>query len=152
MAEKKVWMWVSAGLLCGLIAASLVAVYCYGEYLKYQSFYTEISRDLEALTMHVSILIEYGNGTKEWHNNTRVPIGISLLNATQMIAEIDYDVSDGSAFVTAINNVVGGSDLYWLWYYWNPSTSQWELKWVASNEYILHNGDIVKWVYGKLEF
>lgn len=147
MAEKSGWIWVSAGLLCGLIAASTIAAYYYGEYTKYQNLYKDTLRDLEALTMQVSILIDYGNGSREWRNNTRVPLGISLLNATRMVAEVNYTVGHWGAFVNTINNVGGDPGRYWLWYYWSSSTSKWEIGPVASDAYVLHHGDILSWVY-----
>jgi len=147
MAEKSGWIWVSVGLLCGLIAASTTAAYYYGEYTKYQNFYTEISQDLEALTMQVSILIDYRNGSREWHNNTRVPIGISLLNATRMVAEVNYTPGQWGAFINTINNVGGESGRYWLWYHWSPPASRWEMGPVASDSYVLHHGDMLSWVY-----
>jgi len=147
MVEKSGWIWVSVGLLCGLIAASTIAAYYYGEYTKYQNFYTEVSQDLEALTMQVSILVDYGNGSREWHNNTRVPIGISLLNATLMVARVNYTLGEWGAFVNAINNVGGEPSRYWIWYYWSQSASRWEMGPVASDAYILHHGNMLSWVY-----
>jgi len=148
MAERSGWIWVSAGLLCGLIAASTIAAYYYGESTKYQNFYKDTFQDLEALTIQVSILIDYGNGSREWHNNTRVPIGISLLNATRMVAEVNFTVYPGlGVFVNTINKVGGGPSRYWLWYYWNPLTSKWEMGMVACDAYILHHGDTLSWVY-----
>jgi len=156
MAEKSGWIWISVGLLCGLIAASTIAAYYYGEYTKYQDLYKDTLQDLEALTMQVSILIDYGNGSREWHNNTRVPIGVSLLNATRMVAEVNYTVyPELGAFVNAINNVGGDLGRYWLWCYWSlpipvtvlPPASPWAIGPSASDAYILHHGDILSWIY-----
>jgi hypothetical protein len=139
---KGEWAWVSVGLLCLVLGMSIITTYYYGEYMKYEDLYGKTLKDLEALTMQVNILINYGNGTQEWHNNTRVPIGFSLLNATLTVAKVDYYYYP---YVKAINGV-GGSK-FWLWYYWSETASNWESGSVASNEYILHNGDIVSWVY-----
>ena len=147
MVERSGWIWVSVGLLCGLFMASTVAVYYYGEYTKCQSLYEATLQDLESLSMRVSILIDYGNGSREWHNNTRVPLGANLLNVSLMVAEIEYTVSEWGAFVNTMNGVGGDSGWYWLWYYWDSTSSQWKMGAVGSNAYILLYGDIMSWVY-----
>lgn len=146
MDKKPFWMWLCVALFCSVATTSMLTVYYYGENLRYQTLYQDTLGDLKAVSIQVSVVINYGNGTKEWHNNTRVPIGISLLNATRMVAEVNYTPGQWGAFVNTINNVGGEHGRYWFWYYWN-SSSQWETKWVASDAYILHHEDIVSWVY-----
>lgn len=147
MAEKSGWMWVSMGLLCVAVVVSTVAAYYYGEYRRYQGLYEDTLRDLEAVTIHVSLLINYGNGTREWHNNTRVPVGFSVLNATLAVAEVDYAIGQYGAFVTAINGVGGDTGMFWIWLYWNATSSEWKTGPVASDMHVLHNGDLVAWSY-----
>jgi len=145
------WAWVSVGLLCLVLGMSIATAYYYGEYMKYENRYRETLKDLEALTMQVNMLINYGNGTQEWHNNTRVPLGFSLLNATLTVAKVDYSFMEFEgklyAWVNAINGVEGSSSKFWLWYSWSTNASKWESGPVASNEYILHHGDTVAWFY-----
>jgi len=147
MVEKSGWMWVSAGLLCGLIVTAYFAAYYYGEYTRYETLYKATFRDLEALTMQVNILIDYGNGTSKWYNNTRVPLGFSLLNTTLKVAKVNYSTGMYGAFVTAINGVGGEPSKFWLWYYWNSTVSKWEFGPVACNACILHHRDVVAWRY-----
>ena len=151
MAEKSGWMWVSAGLICGLIVTAYFTAYYYGEYTRYEGLYRATLKDLEALTMQVKILIDYGNGTRRWHNNTRVPLGFSLLNATLTVAKVDYSFMEFGgklyAWVKAINGVGGSPNKFWFWYYWNSTASKWESGPIASNAHILHHGDTVSWVY-----
>lgn len=147
MVERSGLIWVSVGLLCGLIMVSTVAVYYYGEYTKYENMYETTLQDLESLTMRVSILIDYGNESKEWHNNTRVPLGANLLNVSLIVAEVNYTISQWGAFVNTINGVGGDFGYYWLWYYWDTTSAQWKMGAVGSDVYILHHGYIVSWVY-----
>jgi len=151
MAGKNSWIWVSTGLLCGLILVSYFAVYYYGEYTRYETLYRNTLRDLEALTIRVNILIDYGNGTRTWYNNTRVPLGFTLLNATSRIAKVNYSSytfgGQSYAFVNKINGVGGDTGKFWLWYYWDQSSSKWEYSLVASDSYILQDRSIVSWVY-----
>ena len=62
----------------------------------------------ETVTLTVSMFIDYGNGTEEWHNETSVPAGYSLFQLTQNVATIESDYSPfmkpGHIFVEAIND------------------------------------------------
>ena len=145
------WFWASLVLLCGLIASIYLSVYYYNESVRYQSLYREAIEKLHHLRTHmlINILIDYGNGTKIWYNETEVPIGSSLLDATGNVARVDYQLFQYGAFVTAINGRGGDPGYYWMWYFWNSTSRKWEMGPVAADAYILHHGDAVSWVYEK---
>jgi hypothetical protein len=124
----------------------MFTVYYYGENQRYQQLYQKTLGDLKAVSIQVNILINYGNGTKEWHNNTRVPIGYSVFNVTRMIAEVNYKLEEWGVFVTAINGV-GGTGSYWNWWYWNATSSMWQYGPIGCGAFILHEGDLVGWIY-----
>lgn len=148
MSGKDSWMWVSLGLICLLIVMAYFAVYYYSESVRYQSLYKEALNDLKRLTMPVSILIDYGNGTRFWHNNTLVPRGANLLLATEIAAEVESETyPEMGEFVTSINGVGGELGKYWIWYTWNPEKSDWEWGPVACDRYILREGEVVMWRY-----
>jgi len=138
-------------MLCGLILSIYATIYYYNEYSKYQNLYTQAVEELRQLKTHmlVNVLIDYGNGTLEWHNETQVPIGATLLNVTEKIADINYTVYPFGVFITEINGKGGESDYYWIWYFWNSTTAQWESGTVAADIFVLHHGDTVSWVYEK---
>ena len=138
-------------MLCGLILSAYAGIYYYNESLKYQSLYSEAVEELNQLKTHmlVNVLIDYGNGTREWYNETQIPIGATLLNATEEVAKVNYTVYSFGVFVTAINGKGGDPNYYWMWYIWNSTTAQWEPGAVGANAFILHHGDIVAWVYEK---
>jgi len=145
--DRSGWMWLSMGLLCAFILASSLAAYYYIEYTNYKNLYVETLIELQKYenSIFIDLLIDYGNGTMEWHNRTRVPIGSSLLNATQAIAEVEYTIGTYGVFVTKINGVGGESNAYWLWYFWNGTG--WEWGPVACDAYTLRNGEIISWLY-----
>ena len=152
MSQKTSWKWLSVGLLCTLILLSYLAIYYYSEFSRYQQLYNETLIELQKYDkfMFVNIMIDYGNETKVWYNNTLVIKGADLLNATQIVAEVDY-TSGGKfgAFVNRINGVGQDPNTYWLWYTWNSTSSKWDPGLVASDKYILHEGNIVAWIYTK---
>lgn len=144
-------MWVSVGLVCALIMASYVSAYYYAETAKYQQLYKDTLNDLRKYDKYifVKILIDYGNGSKEWHNSTLAVRGADALNATRVVAEINYTKGQYGAFVTRINGVGGDPGCYWLWYLWNSTSRNWDWGPVASDAYIMHEGDTVAWIYTK---
>ncbi len=151
MLNKNPWIWVSAALLCTLVVSLYLSIYYYQENLKYQQLYAEALKELEKYENYiaVNILIDYGNGTMTWHNNTLVPFGSNFFTATITIAELNYTKGKYGIFVTAINGVGGDPNHFWIWYIWNSTTKSWDWGPVACDAYILHNGDILSWVYTK---
>ena len=155
MVKGGVWMWVSMALLCLLIITSYTTLHYYQESLTYKQLYREsldilgqLEENLTKLRTHmlVNILIDYGNGTREWHNETMLPIGATLLNATMSVAEVEYDVYPFGVFITAINGVSGTQNQFWIWYIWNSTTQEWSWGPKGADSFILHHGDTVKWV------
>jgi len=138
-------------MLCGLILSAYVSIYYYNEYSRYKDLYSRAVEELKRLKTHmlVSVLIDYGNGTLEWHNETEVPIGSTLLNVTEKVADVNYTVYTFGVLVTSINGRGGDPNYYWIWYIWNATSSRWELGPVAADAFTLHHGDIVAWIYEK---
>lgn len=142
---KGVLVWISVGLVCSTLFASMFAVYYHEEYRQNLALYSDTLKDLDAVTVRVNLLIDYGNGTREWKNVTRVPIGTSLLNATLSVADVDYGVSSLGAFINSINGV--GGDKFWLGWCWNSTSLEWMSLLEGCDQFILHNGDTVAWYY-----
>ena len=104
--------------------------------------------------MKVNICIDYGNGTKVWHNNTLVPVGFTLLNATELIADVDYTTwPEQGAFVNGINGVMLSSEekKSWFWWRWDATISRWILGEVGADQHVLQRGEIVAWTYQSYE-
>ncbi len=147
MSGRSGWMWVSLGLACLLVVAVYFAAYYYMESVNYRQLYERAAADLKRLTMPVNILIDYGNGTKIWYNETLVPRESTLLGATEIVAKVDYYTTKDGSFVTHINGVGGESNRYWIWYIWNSTENSWSWGPVACDRYILKEGDTVAWRY-----
>jgi len=97
----------------------------------------------------VNIGINYGNETIEWHNNTVVPSGENLLNATMRVAIVEFKSFPGlGAFVTSINGrgQNPSTDLYWTYWVYNPQTRQYELGPVGAGSYLLTSNQTVQWL------
>lgn len=151
MNEKRIWMWATAALLCTTIAASYAAINYYSQAESYEKDYQSLLEDLEGLTILISMKIEYGNGTVAWHNDTRIPLDSTLLTASQILASVDYSTSELGAFVNEINYVGGDPQTYWLWNYWDTDEEGWEFGQVGCDQWVLHDGDTLSWIYTTFE-
>jgi hypothetical protein len=101
-------------------------------------------------TVSVNIGINYGAGPVEWHNNTIVPSGENLLNATMRVAAVQYTIFSGlGAFVTGINgrSQNPSANLYWMLWVFDPQTQQYELAQVGAGAYLLTSDQTVQWYY-----
>ena len=110
-----------------------------------------------AATLSVSILINYGNGTLEWNNETQVPAGTNLFEITQQISVVKYSyyatAEPGHVFVDSINNLAeyataaGTSGYSWFWYYSNDNGKTWTEGQVGCDAWLLANGGVYEWNY-----
>jgi len=149
MAQKVGWMWASIGLLCISLLSVTLGAYYYTEYTRFVGLYNKAQDELRKYDRYifVDMLVDYGNGTKDWSNRTLIVRGADLLNATRIVSEVEYTRGVYGAFVTRINGVGGDPNTYWLWYVWNSTSSSWDVGMVASDAYILNDGDVVAWIY-----
>ena len=158
MAVNK-WAWISLGLLCwAVVATALVGHYWY-LYGTYKVLYEEARGQLEALTVRVNVLIDYGNGTRIWFNDTLASAGYTVFDVLCLIANVDYVAYSGPTWVGYPNNtayfVMGINGVYmnathaWFWWYWDPTTREWVLPPYGANHVnaTVVDGGIYAWVY-----
>ncbi len=150
--NRNIWMWVAAALLCTTIGAGYTALNYQSQLTRLRDQYDGLLTDLEALhgsleelTIKINMKIDYGNGTVSWHNATRVPLNTDLFTATQLIADIEYTTGEYGKFIEEIDGVGGDPNTYWTWNHYEEGA--WQFGPVASDAWILHNGDTVSWVY-----
>lgn len=135
------------GWLVSLILTGYVAVYYYMEFQKL----TELLQKYQSCTTGVTICIDYKewNGTVVWYNNTIVPLGCNLLQATKTIAVVNYTYWPAyqACFVDAINGVWNHDAYFWMWYRCNDEKQMWEYGPCGADTYTLTKSEIVMWRY-----
>jgi hypothetical protein len=104
----------------------------------------EIREEIDQFKIAVNILIDYGNGTSRWLNDTEIQLGSTLFNATDSIADVEYTLFELGVFVDSINGVGKDQGGWWIWYYYDDD---WEYGSVGSNQWILKDGDTLSWKY-----
>ena len=120
------------------------SVFLRSQYIALKDENQKILKELHELTSTVDIIIDYGNGTKTWFNDTRIIPGESLLNVTKDITDLEYTMSEFGAFVSSINGIEGTQDNFWIWNYYEDG---WKMGLTGADQKYLHEGDIVSWKY-----
>ena len=164
---------MALALLVWAVSMTFVTGYYYVQYTSYRNEYerllqhteeltnaveqqtenlNNLSSMLESISLKVNILVKYGNGAIEWHNETRVPLGATAYTATLAIAEVTSETYEGlGILVKSINGVENNSTMAWFWWYWDTAASQWKLGEYSSTNYIMHRGDTIAWTYQNWE-
>lgn len=110
----------------------------------------------DVTTLTISLCIDYGNETVKWHNETNIPPGSSLFQATQKVAAINYSyfawMKPGHIRLTAINDKNEYSIDYsegwsWIWYYWDNDKQQWISGPVGCDAWMLKDGGMYMWKF-----
>jgi len=135
------------GWLVSLALVSFVAGYYYMEFRNLN----ELLEQYENVTMEVNICIEYKelNGTVLWYNNTIIPLGCNLLQATKTVALVNstYSPAQQASFVDAINGVWNHGAIFWMWQHWDDTQEKWEYGNVGADIYKLTKNETVRWRY-----
>ena len=153
--EKRLLIILTLGLISIIALTASVAAFFYIQYeeqKKISDQYRKLIREYENVTMRVNICINYGNGTIEWYNDTLVPLDCDLLQATQLVALVNYTYWETykTCFVNAINGVWNTDTWFWMWFIWNAEKQEWTYGQVGADTYILSKGETVMWRYEAL--
>lgn len=109
----------------------------------------DLSDIMESISFRVNILVNCGNGTKIWHNNTVLPLASTAFTAILAIANIKYTDYGGELgiLVTSINDLASNSTHGWFYWYWDAENLLWLLPEYSCAKYILHRGDTIAFTY-----
>jgi predicted nucleic acid-binding protein len=128
--------------------ATLTAAYYYTQYVETRKTFEE----LKSLVIDANVLMNYGNGTQSWRNET-VMAGSTAFDALLAVTKnVEYQTTAYGVFVTSINRVKNVAETLtsghaWLWYYWNVTASKWTDLLKAADAYILKPNDSITWRY-----
>lgn len=117
----------------------------------YQIRYTKVIEafeEMEGSVIKVDVLIDYGNGTQIWHNETTVIAGSTTLDALLLITKnVELEKYSGKTYISGIDGRIEGGTSGWTWWFWNAEKSDWDYSLDAVNEYILHPDEIIKFQF-----
>ncbi len=132
------WALATLAMLCWAVAASFTTAY-------YNYLYIDLFEKLKAVPVHVSVSVDYGNGTITTFEDVYLFRNATTLDALRAVANVttEYIVGVGS-FVKSVNGI--SNDWFSAgvgWQYW--TNGEWGTK--ASDMQILISGDEVEWKY-----
>jgi len=111
--------------------------------------YTSVLRELTNLresTLHVRVLINYGNGTVETSDDVYLFKGANVLDALRAVADVEATYWEAyKAFlidsINGVENNEGGNNRWWIY------SVNGEHAHVSADQYILSEGDTIEWTY-----
>lgn len=129
------WAIAALVMVCWGAIASLSTAYYY--YL-----YTDLFERLKAVPVHVSVTIDYGNGTTKTFSDVYLFRNATALDALRAVANATLQYTEFGVLVTSVNDISNDwSGAGVGWQYWING------KWgnVAADKQILIRGDYVSW-------
>ena len=144
-------VFVAVSVLLGLTSLLL-----YGNLVATEERYDDTIESLDKISFSVDILFNYGNGTKIWHNDTRLPMGVNLYNVTVLVSDGKLDAAYypeyQSHFIMSINGVGASDDpdkLHWSWIAWffDEGLGEWVSYDVSADMVYPKEGDILAWCF-----
>ena len=61
------------------------ALYMYNEYRVLDQNYQAIQENIDNVSINIDFIVDFGNGTIIYFNQTRVPVGYSMYDTTEFI-------------------------------------------------------------------
>ena len=98
------------------------------------------------------ILIDFGNGTYDWFNNTSIQPGWNFYVATLVVTNGDVNATwypqYSAHFITGIDGVLNNNAKNEYWFLWTyNSTSSWQAAQVGADQLMMYNGSIYAWTF-----
>jgi hypothetical protein len=140
-------------LLVGTIAAANTS----------QPIYQQVSAEISQLWVRylslkpasslpyaADILVDFGNGTRHWYNNTQVQPGWNVYIETVVLShgslQAQWDSQYQEHFVSGIDGISNSKTMYWfLWTY--NETASWQIAQVGADDLPVYNGSVFAWTY-----
>ncbi len=146
--RRRTFLFAALGLAVWALVATFAAAYYYGLYTETRGSFEE----LRSLAIPVNVLLDYGNGTMNWHNQTVIAGATSFEALLAVTKKVEYQTSAYGVFVSSIDGVSNvvetlSSGRAWLWYWWNTTSLKWTDLLKASDAYFLKPDDIITWRY-----
>ena len=146
--KRRTLMFAAMGLAVWALVATLASVYYYGLYVETRATFEQ----LKSLAIDINVLLDYGNQTMNWHNQTVIAGSTAFEALLAVTKKVEYKTSAYGVFVSSINGVSNvvetpTSGRAWLWYWWNATSLKWTDLLRASDVYILKPGDSIAWRY-----
>ena len=144
-------------LVAGVLISSTFAAFYLFQYDQAQSNANIYLSELKSVqpTQTTGILLDFGNGTLLWRNDTEVPTGANAYVATVIAARGAVNATlyppfapgqSAEHFVTGIYNVTETRQQSWFIWTYN-GTAGWQLAQVGPDDLTAGNGSVFAWTF-----
>jgi Domain of unknown function (DUF4430) len=99
--------------------------------------------------LEIKTLINYGNGTSKWYNETNIPVGWNFYNLTASIAKItsEYYPDLNEHQILSINGLEQDSSNYWSLWTFCQSGPAWVYSSVGADDLHLASREVFAWYF-----
>jgi hypothetical protein len=116
------------------------------------NFFLTLNSPVASRGSGVNMLVNYGNGTIAWYNETSIPSVSNLYDLTIYLTKGNiegkfYGPPYNEHFVTAINGVANNSPYYWTVWLFCRNKNGWTVALVGADEVRIAKGETVAWAY-----
>jgi hypothetical protein len=110
--------------------------------------YTDVLNRIGGVPIYVDIGIDYANGTRVWHNDTKALTGMTVFKVTRNIANVTYDTSVGfGVYVESINDLSYNATHGWVWWKWDDFMHGWTRVDISCDSYAVADNETFLWYY-----
>ncbi len=128
-------------LLCWAVAASLASGY-------YWLQYTDTVNRISGVLIYVNLGVDFGNGTRQWYNDTRALTGMTLFGLSRTLLNVTCVTYPGfGAYVDSIFGLTAHDLTGWSWWRWNSQASNWTNGDISCDSYLIAPSEIFMWYY-----
>lgn len=134
---------VLAILVWAVLATGMAGYY----YIRFEDV-TKAFQEIEGSIIEVDVLIDYGNETKKWHNQTKLIAGSTTFDALlEVTTDVQYETHSFGKLIIGIDGREGGENSGWIWWFWDTEELDWDYSLDAVDQYTLHPDDIIKFEF-----
>jgi hypothetical protein len=131
---------ISLLLICWALLASFSAGY-------YWVQYDDLNGRIGGVLIYVNIGLDYGNGTRTYHNDTKTLTGETLFDVTKQVCNITYETGVYGTQVTSIDNVTAQGSFAWTYWMWESRNSTWSIVWESADSRKVSGAETYLWYY-----
>jgi len=150
--------YLALGLIAALLVVAQVGAYyylqrSYGGALSTSSAQCSSNNSSQGTSVvETNTLINYGNGTIRWYNETNIPSTWNFYQLTLHLANGNveqqcYGAPYNEHYVTGISNIRDQSPFYWTVWIFCQSQNAWTTSPVGADLIRLSNGETLAWAY-----
>lgn len=142
---------ISVLLVGAVILSSSLAGYYFYQFSLVSEAYSSTLESLDGLSYEIDLIINFGNGSKSYFNQTIIPIGFNMYNATLFATDGRVDATYfpefDAHFVNSIMGLGGDEGFGWSAWAFDERVGEWRGLDVGADLFILKDGQSIAWFY-----